>query len=47
MGYYSYELLSEERWDDAAAALSGYEDSTDETIIERLAWLKNKDFRFI
>lgn len=43
MGYYSYELLSEERWDDAAAALRGYEDSTDETIIERLAWLKNRD----
>ena len=42
MGYYSYELLSEERWDDAAAALSGYEDSTDETIIERLKWLKNR-----
>ncbi len=42
MGYYSYRLLNAERWDDATEALKGYEDSEDETIQERLQWLKNR-----
>lgn len=43
MGYYSFELLMDERWDDAAAALRGYEDSTDETIQDRFEWLKRRE----
>lgn len=43
MAYYSFCLLTDERWDDAAEALKGYEDSEDEMIIERFKWLKERN----
>ena len=42
MGYYTLYLLEEERWDDAEQALKGYEDTEDDTLIERFEWLKNR-----
>jgi hypothetical protein len=42
MGHYSFYLLSDERWDDAAEAMKGYEDTEDDTLIERFEWLKNR-----
>ena len=43
IGYYTYELLLTSRWDDAAKALEGFEDSTDQTIQENFQWLKERD----
>lgn len=42
MGYYSFRLLNAQRIEEAANALKGYEDSEDETIQERLLWLKSE-----
>ena len=41
-GYYTLELMSAKRWDDAAKALKGYEDSKDLLIQDRFRWLKER-----
>ena len=41
-GFYTFELLAEKRWDDAAKALEGYEDSDDPMIQDRFRWLKER-----
>jgi len=43
MGYYSFQLLNAKRWNDAAEALKGYEDSEDEAIQERFEWLNERE----
>ena len=40
--FYTFELLSEKRWDDAANALKGYENSKDSMIQDRFRWLKER-----
>ena len=42
MGYYSFNLLSEKRWDEAKEALKGYKKSKDDIIQDRLRWLKQR-----
>lgn len=42
-GYYTFELLAAKRWEDAAKALEGYEDSDDIIIRERFRWLKERN----
>ena len=42
MGYYSFNLLREERWADAAEALKDYKRSKDTIIRERFLWLKKR-----
>lgn len=40
---YTFELMNEERWEDAAEVLKGYENSTDPTVVDRFRWLKERD----